>query len=342
MTETPQLRKCSRCKCNILLETYYSKNRKGEYKKTCNGCQNRVSCPKYDYKCASNGDLHKHIKRIHDKTKDLKCLHNDCKYVCGNISDLNIHIKQVHNKTKDFKCPTCDFTCGRLSGLNTHIKSVHNKIKDFQCEHCEYKCSENGNLKIHTKRIHTKSKDFECSIEGCDYKCSNNSDLKKHIKQVHDKIKDFNCSIEGCDFKCSTNSGIKIHIKRCTGNEQGSSGEVKIKKVLNEMKIEFQYNSTYEVKAKHLLRWDFIITDYDEPIFIEYDGKQHFEPATFGGISKERANEAFQKQKEYDKIKNDYCDENGYHLLRIPYTEYANIEAIITEFMTTNTDWGNE
>ncbi len=108
------------------------------------------------------------------------------------------------------------------------------------------------------------------------------------------------------------------------------------------MKIDYEYNSSYEVKAKNLLRWDFIIKTNDEPLFIEYDGKQHYEPATFGGMSKEQAKTAFEKTKEYDKLKNDYCNDNGYLLLRIPYTEYKNIEILTIDFIQDNTNWGYE
>lgn len=34
-------KKCSCCKCTLLIETYFEKNRKGEYYKTCNGCRAR-------------------------------------------------------------------------------------------------------------------------------------------------------------------------------------------------------------------------------------------------------------------------------------------------------------
>ena len=118
---------------------------------------------------------------------------------------------------------------------------------------------------------------------------------------------------------------------------------MKIKKVLNEMKIDFEYNTSYEVRSdKGLLRWDFIIKTNDEPLFIEYDGQQHFKPATFGGISKEKAECAFEKTKKHDKIKDDYCNDNGYLLLRIPYTEYEHIETLVVEFIRDNTNWGYE
>ena len=40
--DNQELRKCSKCRCTILLETYFSKNRKGEYKKVCDGCSAKV------------------------------------------------------------------------------------------------------------------------------------------------------------------------------------------------------------------------------------------------------------------------------------------------------------
>ena len=279
MTDLQQLQKCTRCQCNILLETYFSKNRKGQYNKTCDRCRFR------------------------------------------------------------FKCLLCDYTCSVNINLKTHIKMVHTQIKDVKCPTCEYKCSTNGDLQRHIKQVHDKLKDCQCP--HCEYKCSTNVHLQRHIKQVHSKIKDFQCPT--CEYKCSDNGSLKIHIKICVGDEVGSSGEVKIKKILNEMKIDYHYNTSYELKNEknNYLRWDFIL-DCDEPLFIEYDGKQHFEPQRFGGISKEQANEAFEKQKKYDKLKDDYCNEKGYLLLRIPYTAYKNIEILICDFIQENTNWGCE
>ena len=104
-------------------------------------------------------------------------------------------------------------------------------------------------------------------------------------------------------------------------------------KILDEMNIEYNYNTSYKVKHVSFLRWDFIINmNTDNPIFIEFDGKQHFEPVRFGGISQEKSEEAFKETKIRDKIKNEFCEENGFKLLRIPYTETA-IEAIVRDFI---------
>ena len=128
-------------------------------------------------------------------------------------------------------------------------------------------------------------------------------------------------------------------LKRCS-RCKCPSGEFKIIKILDEMNIEYEHDSSYELKNEDdkWLRWDFIIKTEGDPIFIEYDGKQHFEPVRFGGMSQEKAEKAFQKQKAHDKLKDYYCSENGFLLLRIPYTQFGNIPQILTEFMCEHTD----
>ena len=41
MTDEKELRRCSDCRCTMLLEMYFSKNRKGDYFKTCDGCRTK-------------------------------------------------------------------------------------------------------------------------------------------------------------------------------------------------------------------------------------------------------------------------------------------------------------
>lgn len=78
-----------------------------------------------------------------------------------------------------------------------------------------------------------------------------------------------------------------------------------------------------DCRDKSTLPFDFYIRELNT--LVEYDGKQHFEPRNFGGISDERANENFIITKTHDLIKNSYCDSHGIHLIRIPYTEDKNI-----------------
>jgi hypothetical protein len=51
-------------------------------------------------------------------------------------------------------------------------------------------------------------------------------------------------------------------------------------------------------------------------LFIEFDGIQHFESKEFFG-----GDEYFKKIQESDKIKNNWCVNNRYKLIRITYKE---------------------
>lgn len=66
---------------------------------------------------------------------------------------------------------------------------------------------------------------------------------------------------------------------------------------------------------------------------IEYNGIQHFLSCAFGGISEERAKENLEGCKLRDSIKDNFCQVNGIKLLRIPYTQFNNIESIITSII---------
>ena len=55
------------------------------------------------------------------------------------------------------------------------------------------------------------------------------------------------------------------------------------------------------------------------PLFIEYDGRQHFSTQRFGGMTQDQADARFETQQLRDVMKNDYCLEKGYELLRIKY-----------------------
>ena len=331
--------KCGRCKVSLDVDKFKMK-RCGNRQKTCIECcdkkikwmkQNKqFKCDKCDYKCCQKNNLKKHVKVIHDKIKDIKC--DKCEFICSENSKLYRHIRSVHDNIKDFECSQCDFKCSTSENLYRHIRSVHDKIKDVKCDKCDYKCYANPTLKEHIKQVHDKIRDFKC--DKCNHICSTNENLKAHIKSVHTKIKDFEC--DKCEYKCSQKGTLKDHIKTCNGGSNLSSGEFKLQKILTEMNVDFTKGS-YELrnpKTKSLLQWDIIIETDSDPLFIEYDGRQHFQEI---GCWDKLENTQYR-----DKLKNDYCNDNGYLLLRIPYTQYENMETLVVEFIRDNTDWGYE
>lgn len=81
---------------------------------------------------------------------------------------------------------------------------------------------------------------------------------------------------------------------------------------------EKMFNGCVGHTGRHL-RYDIYIPDRN--LCIEYDGLHHFEVAGFGNdIAESEAQQRFLRQLECDEIKNQFCSENGIHLLRIPYT----------------------
>jgi len=97
-----------------------------------------------------------------------------------------------------------------------------------------------------------------------------------------------------------------------------SKGEKEIIKIMDNKKILFETQKKFKgCEYKSLLKFDFYLPDYN--ICIEFDGKQHYQITNYWGGEKE-----FNDIKLRDKIKTDYCINNGIKLIRIKFNE--NIE----------------
>ena len=66
-------------------------------------------------------------------------------------------------------------------------------------------------------------------------------------------------------------------------------------------------------------------------IIIEFDGKQHYEVINFGGVTNEKALENFNDLKVCDTLKNEFCLNNGYKMIRISYLQIDDIYTILSE-----------
>jgi hypothetical protein len=91
-------------------------------------------------------------------------------------------------------------------------------------------------------------------------------------------------------------------------------GEKKIRKILNDMNIDFigQWKS-YKCKHIYPLSFDFAVFCHKHMGLIEYQGKQHYEPYSFGT---HRFTE-FDKIKRRDDVKRQFCESNNILLLEI-------------------------
>jgi len=112
-----------------------------------------------------------------------------------------------------------------------------------------------------------------------------------------------------------------------------SKGEKCVRRFLQSKKIQFKSQERLQgCVYKRGLPFDFVIYQRSSILCaIEYDGQQHFSPINFGSENAEKPLKEFKTRKICDAIKNKYCADNGIPLIRIPYWEYDNIDAILTE-----------
>lgn len=121
---------------------------------------------------------------------------------------------------------------------------------------------------------------------------------------LHNRIT-ITCPIHG-DFEQIAQSHLNGHgCQKC----QTSHLEKEIKSFLNDNKIEFEQQKTFEwLKYKNHLYLDFYLPKYN--IAIECQGIQHFKPVDFFG-----GEECFIKTIERDDIKQRLCENNGIKII---------------------------
>ena len=111
-----------------------------------------------------------------------------------------------------------------------------------------------------------------------------------------------------------------------------SHGEREVAKTLESLGIDYKREYWFpDCRLKMPLKFDFYFEIGGNVFLIEYDGRQHYVPLRwFGGKKK------LELIKKRDKIKTDYAKENGYRLIRIPYTQKQDIHSIIQNEVEMN------
>ena len=115
-----------------------------------------------------------------------------------------------------------------------------------------------------------------------------------------------------------------------------TQGERVIRRYLDEHNINYELNKTFtDLRGNKggVISYDFYIPTYK--LLIEFQGEQHYNPVTFGGISAEQAEQRYNNQVEHDKLKQEYATANQFNLLVIPYWDYKNIKEILDKALTS-------
>lgn len=111
------------------------------------------------------------------------------------------------------------------------------------------------------------------------------------------------------------------HTTSTCGCGRSSSGEIYIENILKDNNVLYETEKTFEEligKNNIKYRYDFYLPEYN--YLIEFDGMQHFRQ-----IPNNYFNRSLEEVQEIDSIKNKYAIDNGYTLVRIPYSELKNL-----------------
>lgn len=121
-------------------------------------------------------------------------------------------------------------------------------------------------------------------------------------------------------FTTSFSNYTKYNVNTCYSCScKESSGEKSIREFLEKENITYVQEKRFkDCRDNKPLPFDFYLPDYN--CIIEFDGQQHFEETGFHN---------HKETVKHDKIKNEYCQSNDIHIVRIPYWEGGNIDKIL-------------
>ena len=143
-----------------------------------------------------------------------------------------------------------------------------------------------------------------------------------------------------CQCNCQSQNYIKASsrqlkngtITHCGCDGHGSTGEIKIKQLLEKNNIPFQreyiFPSCKNPDTNQNLRFDFYV---DNKYIIEYDGEQHF--ISGSGFFTEETVIDLQKR---DNIKNQWCKNHKIPIIRIPYYHFDELSIEDLQLNTSN------
>lgn len=113
---------------------------------------------------------------------------------------------------------------------------------------------------------------------------------------------------------------------------KSSAGERRIRAYLISHNIGFVQECRFDdCRDEHVLPFDFYIPSAN--LVIEYDGEQHYRPVRFAGKDDNKAIVRYLKTLRRDAIKNRYCADHDIKLVRIPYTEYDEVDWVLNELL---------
>lgn len=333
-----------KCRCNICKQIYYP------YPQTILRGSSCYKCRGQKVSKGASFTLDMVREKIADRLPNIELIQytkikNGKKYIqCKCKIDGHVWEASQHHLIEGHGCPKCQARNSMLTEeefLN-RVKSASENIKVLD------------NYKGNNKPIR-----FQCTIDGYIWKTKPSviiSDgcgcpkcggtLRLTHKQFLDIMTNkypmievlgtyvngrtpikFRCKHDGCEWYSAPTNYIH-HIGGCPVCNR-TYGERKIAEYLDIHNVQYlpEYRFS-DCKYKLTLPFDFYLPLYN--MCIEYDGQQHYYVVKFDSkMTDEQALHNYEVTVIRDQIKTNYCKDHNIKLLRIPYTEYKNINTIL-------------
>ena len=220
-------------------------------------------------------------------------------------------IKRARDKWGDDRY---DYSLVEYKDCKTKVKIIYNKTGEIfeQCPSNHlYSAPENIVLAVRktTEQFIKESNE----VHECKYTYEKTEYVKNNVKVI------ITCPLHG-DFPQRAQAHIQgAGCPTC----RESKGEKKIAKYLDKIDVSYYRQHRFgDCRNIRQLPFDFYLPKYRT--VIEFDGEQHYRPIDyFGGL------DSYNRLKEHDGIKNDYCEENYIDLIRIRFDQIDDIFDIL-------------
>lgn len=237
-----------------------------------------------------------------------------------NNSEKSLHFIKTdykeYNSQLNHKHITVKYYCDRCQQESeVYLKDITNNF--FSCRHC-------GKMARMTKQDFQKWFDLYYKDK---FIILNPNEYVNTKSRLHIKCKD--CGFIFNPTVTSLKRSKKVLCPKC---RQGKSRpELYISDWLTKNNIEFDSEVNFKWLPNHYLRYDFVI--FEHKLIIEYDGEQHYSFIPHF----HKTEECFKKLQDNDKIKDKLAIENGFSILRIPYTYNNKIKDILSNLFSSTT-----
>lgn len=234
-----------------------------------------------------------------------------------------------------------------------------------ECDKCgKERYIKNVAAVVYNSQLDTRPKNFGYKICNCNKGTRSKNILDRYKHYIGEHIDGTKLTVVDLFLKVDSNGKNKVMAKTicdCSPDKVNSQwlpailmkhtvscgcigrsiGEVLVRDALNELNVEYKEQvkapNTKSIAGGNLF-FDFVIRVNNKIAVIEYDGAQHYDIEAFNfGIDQDGHEEKFWRLQENDKIKNKYCADNNYKILRIKDTEYHNdyngIKELICKFI---------